>query len=654
MKLQGIVGTGTGKLGSSVFSVAAGQQIVRQYQPNVSNPSTLPQVNNRAKMKLLAQLAAAVGSTIAIPKQGLVSGRNQFISKNYANTEALNGLATVDLPSLQLTAGSITIPAITAERVDGNAIAAELSGSAALAVNRVVYVAYVRAYDGTLSLLDSTVVTEAGANGTFPANLAYSESDVVVYAYGMIDSNAEASAKYADYQVRSGEDIAYLIGRRTIAESDYLFTKTTGVMLQRDTTASFDTVQVAGVNIASSGTTSIPYAGTVQVNITGTDVDGLAVLIDAGLGTPLVIPFQSGSVSTHVGQLAGGEQITFVIGEYDGLNFNALKTYGGRAAIAAQGTAFSSVTVNGVSIGASGSTQVVETTNYNVVAVATNDNYMNMRVLVNGVARQFGYKNDHTYEDTITGLQIGDILTFQLGHNINDSFVIAASFGGSAVIAENPPQFLSLTVNGSTVASSGNTSIVADTPNTVVIASSNAVGKKILTKTGNNAWVDSGTTISGASTSLNVNAAAGETMQFAIGVSEGGVLTPQATFGGTVVFVDEPQTGLVSVSFNGTPVTSSQTRQGAVTGATFVGVKDTTIPSSNKFAVVQSDTKPAIGSLPSNVAYEDFNSSSREATLQNVNLPAGHRYWFIAGEYSEDDDGVIARSVFPYYLDVQE
>lgn len=651
MKLQGIVGTGTGKLGSSVFSVSAGQQIVRQYQPNVSNPSTLPQVNNRAKMKLLAQLAAAVGSTIAIPKQGLVSGRNQFISKNYANTDAINGLATVDLPSLQLTAGSITIPAITAERVDGNSIAAELSGSAALAVNRVVYVAYARAYDGTLSLLDSTVITESGVNGTFPASLAYSDSDVVVYAYGMIDSNAEASAKYADYQVRSGEDIAYLIGRRTIAESDYLFTKTTGVMLQRDTTASFDTVQVAGVNIASSGNTSVPYAGTVQVNITGTDVDGLAVLIDSGLGTPLVRPFTNGAVTATVGQLAGGESIMFVIGEYDGQNFNALKTYGGRAVIASQDTTFSSVTVNGTAIGASGSTQVGQAASTTVVAVAANDNYMNMRVLVNGVARPFGSKNEHTYEDTISNLQIGDVLTFQLGHMIDGAFVVAATFGGSAVIAENPPRFNSVTVNGSTVASSGTTSIVAAEPNDIVISASNAVGKHVLVNYSNSEWSDTGEVFTGDSITFEDYVGAGDTVQYAIGIVENDIAVPQAIFGGTIRFIDAPTSDFSNVQVSGVDWNADKT----ITGTSLQNVSGSVSTANvENVTLVKSNTAPA-----KNTWLGDFQGHGSDLSVVggsfngNINsLEAGSTYWLVATYHDSDAEDDLILSVFEFSLTV--
>ena len=110
MKLTGLTGTGSGKLGSSVFSVHAGEQVVRQYQPVVTNPSTQVQVNNRARLKLISQLSAVMGDVIAIPRKGNVTSRNLFVSDNYHVTEALNGVATVDLSAISLTRGGINIP----------------------------------------------------------------------------------------------------------------------------------------------------------------------------------------------------------------------------------------------------------------------------------------------------------------------------------------------------------------------------------------------------------------------------------------------------------------------------------------------------------------------------------------------------------------
>ena len=106
MKLKGIFGKGSGKLGSSVFAISGGEQIVREYNPRVANPNTDAQVAQRAKMKLMSQLAAALASGLAFKKSGLKSARNLFVSKNIGLCSVSNGKATCEMTALQLTPGT--------------------------------------------------------------------------------------------------------------------------------------------------------------------------------------------------------------------------------------------------------------------------------------------------------------------------------------------------------------------------------------------------------------------------------------------------------------------------------------------------------------------------------------------------------------------
>ena len=70
-KVTSLQGKATGKVGSIVYSVSGGQMVAREYQPHVSNPSTVAQTNQRASFKLLSQVAAALAPVIVIPKEGL-------------------------------------------------------------------------------------------------------------------------------------------------------------------------------------------------------------------------------------------------------------------------------------------------------------------------------------------------------------------------------------------------------------------------------------------------------------------------------------------------------------------------------------------------------------------------------------------------------
>lgn len=231
MKLNGLTGKGTGKLGSSIFAINSGEQIVRQYQPNVANPSTEGQVEQRSKLKLMSQLAAAYALVLAFRKDGMKSARNLFISKNIVNVSFNEDTASVNLPAMQLTAGSASIPAISVTRDGTTALNVALTADASKICARVVYVAMIKTAEGSVQYLDSAVVETAGAGGTFAGTLAYTAAEVVVYAYGIKDMSANASSIFGNYSVTSGTQVASLIANRSMSASDFGFTKTVGTQL---------------------------------------------------------------------------------------------------------------------------------------------------------------------------------------------------------------------------------------------------------------------------------------------------------------------------------------------------------------------------------------------------------------------------------------
>lgn len=232
MKLKGIFGKGSGKLGSSVFAISGGEQIVREYNPNVSNPNTDAQVGQRSKFKLMSQLAATMGLVIVIPKKGMISARNQFVSKNIGFAEFNNDTAQVKYEKLQLTNGTTAMEAVVASSVQGTSIEVNLEYGMEGAVDRVVYALFKKTTDDKLQYVASVVATTAGADGKFAATLPVPangpDGQAVIYAYGMKDNSTGAKARYDNYEVRSGEDIATLIATRNLKASDYTFTATVG------------------------------------------------------------------------------------------------------------------------------------------------------------------------------------------------------------------------------------------------------------------------------------------------------------------------------------------------------------------------------------------------------------------------------------------
>lgn len=228
MKLHGIFGKGSGKVGNSVWAVSGGEQIIRPYNPNVSNPQTPAQTEQRAKFKLMSQIAADLASVIAIPKNGLKSSRNLFVSINIGLVEYEDDRASVMVPDLQITPGTAYLPGIV---IGGTAdhFEVHLESAPAADVDAVAYILLDKDPDDQLIVKNTALCTEAGAPGTFvytfdsPGNVAF------VLAYGVKSSAAGASFSYENYSIENASALAKLFTMRTIKNASGVLTKTVGL-----------------------------------------------------------------------------------------------------------------------------------------------------------------------------------------------------------------------------------------------------------------------------------------------------------------------------------------------------------------------------------------------------------------------------------------
>ena len=274
-KVTSLNGKVTGKIGGVVYSTSAGAIIAREYNPNVANPNTSKQVDQRAKMKLMSQIAAALAPVIVIPKEGLKSSRNLFIKKNFDQASAHEGVAQITYENVQLTNGNAGIPAIYATRFPESGVQIQLAERCDASITRVVYIMYKKTSEATLQYVQSVIAEAPGDAGTFPATMLYVEGDLVLFCYGMKDLNTKATAKYSNYGVRNAEDIAQLAMSRTINYSDYQFTQTRGTTLfagENETTVIG--ANQARVYLTAQGNGQVSGAGVydlgTQVSVTAT------------------------------------------------------------------------------------------------------------------------------------------------------------------------------------------------------------------------------------------------------------------------------------------------------------------------------------------------------------------------------------------------
>ena len=248
-KVTSLYGKTTGKIGSIVFSTSGGQIIAREYNPNVSNPSTEAQVNQRARMKMMSQISSALAPVIVMPKDGLVSSRNQFVKKNFNWSMAAGGTAQVSYENLQITNSNRGLPGITL-KTDAAAPAIGLLSKPSTDIKSIVYALFGKNTEGGLDFLGSYIVSAelnpkgygdlyyelymgdksgvSGMDDSFYSDVWMQYNEILVYAYGISDDKESARAKYGNVNFESGVDVAKLVGTRTIDFSSTLFTMTRG------------------------------------------------------------------------------------------------------------------------------------------------------------------------------------------------------------------------------------------------------------------------------------------------------------------------------------------------------------------------------------------------------------------------------------------
>lgn len=239
-KTTSMWGKTTGKVGGLVYATSGGEQIVREYNPNVANPSTDAQVNQRARMKLMSQLSASLAPCVAMTKDGLVSKRNKFVKKNFENSYALNGTAQVTYENLQLTEGNLGLPTIAAQAQSsgGNRqLVVSFIQAPSANIKRVVWCVFSKSTEGRLSFVESAIqeTRETSTGGTTVYFMQLFDNmpsgDLVIYAYGMVDTSERATANYGNLNVVDGSDIARLVATRAISFTDYQFTQTRGTTM---------------------------------------------------------------------------------------------------------------------------------------------------------------------------------------------------------------------------------------------------------------------------------------------------------------------------------------------------------------------------------------------------------------------------------------
>ena len=301
--ITSLYGKTTGKIGSIVFATSGGETIAREYNPHVANPSTTAQVNQRARLKLMSQLSASLASVIVMTKQGLVSRRNKFVKKNMESCYAEGGIAQISYENVQLTEGSIGLPQIVGGKINNPQGEVDPWGwgfatSPAANIARVVFSLFEKTDENNLALLESAIVergnyTTVGGVSIVPMGWStafifepsipgedIAGKELVIYAYGMVDTSEAATARYGNMNLQNGSDIANLVANRTISYEDYQFSRTRGATIGTNgapitpTEEGYARVFVTALGTGGSVTGSGSFEIGTQVTVRATAASG--------------------------------------------------------------------------------------------------------------------------------------------------------------------------------------------------------------------------------------------------------------------------------------------------------------------------------------------------------------------------------------------
>lgn len=218
----------TGKFAGAAFQQSPGNGTILREVVKPTNPSTEAQVEQRAKFKLMSQVASVFKSVIAMKREGNITPRNMFVKINSPLLEfdSAEDKATIDLRMLQLTK-SAQVVGLDAERnpQTGEATATLVANTPILYGAVFVHVSQMDGKPFIKAIARETVDAPAATiSHSFNATLY----DVVL-AYGITQDTAGLAVKYGNLNNAEGE--TWLNVLSNLAESSSL-TQTAGAVLE--------------------------------------------------------------------------------------------------------------------------------------------------------------------------------------------------------------------------------------------------------------------------------------------------------------------------------------------------------------------------------------------------------------------------------------
>lgn len=232
----------SGRTGSFTYRQSRGETIVSQYQPIVKNPNTEKQQGQRARFKLMSQLAAIMApgfGTMGVtkrPGKQRPTQRNAFMNINMQAVVSDGNTAKIKMEAVKLTTSNTPLASVEqTDEAESNIILTEIN-SAVKTVRfvEVVYVEYNAVDTSTGSFISKTrpevkrivdVPTEPNKSLTFQ-----SENGATILMYGLIPSESLKGIDFDNIHTPNDENfIAAVELNQMVSEGLMAETMTLGI-----------------------------------------------------------------------------------------------------------------------------------------------------------------------------------------------------------------------------------------------------------------------------------------------------------------------------------------------------------------------------------------------------------------------------------------
>ena len=223
--------------------------LAREYNPHPANPKTERQVQQRAKIKLLSQIAAVFRPIIAIFPSSGKSARAIFSKINFPKIAVSGTTAEIDYTSVSLTDSNLPITQVTKDIAFLSSGVRKLIGlhdEPSKDIKRVFYYIYTKTDNGKLQLIDY-YLSEIRWTSRNPLYFCWANApfeideegratrDYLIYAIGMGDNSEEATEYWSQLDVPNLEFLGQIIAEELITHSDFFFTETSSLSWFRGT-----------------------------------------------------------------------------------------------------------------------------------------------------------------------------------------------------------------------------------------------------------------------------------------------------------------------------------------------------------------------------------------------------------------------------------